>query len=94
MRFMTGTVAVLVAFLLAGAGVQRSYAQDPKGIVLCIAGCSKSDKGCQDQCIPSRGLRSGAKACIETCRRDASEPDLVVGLTRCISLCLGGDVTQ
>ncbi len=67
---------------------QDAFAQHPKGIVICLAACSKSDKGCQDQCLP-RGLSSGAKACVETCRQRAAEPDLVVEMTRCVSSCLG-----
>jgi hypothetical protein len=52
-----------------------------------MAGCSKSDKGCQDRCIP-HNLRSGARACIETCRQRAAEPHLVVEMSNCVSACL------
>ena len=73
-------------FLILSA--QNSFAQHPKGIVHCMAFCSKSDHGCQDRCIP-HGLRSDERACIETCRQRATGPHLFVELTRCVSACLG-----
>jgi hypothetical protein len=88
MRCILAVPTVLVALPLLIFSAQNSFAQHPKGIVLCIAGCSKSDKGCQDRCVPSR-LKSDAKACIETCRQRAAEPDLIVEMSRCVSACLG-----
>ena len=31
-------------------------AQHAGGIAVCLAGCAKSDKGCQDHCIPGQSL--------------------------------------
>ena len=76
-----GSVVLLIL------SVQNASAQHPKGIVLCVAACSKSDKGCQDRCVP-RGLRTEAKVCIETCRRRAAEPDLIAEMTHCVSACV------
>lgn len=87
MRRSVFAPAIFGAVALATFTAQSAFAQDPKGIVICLAACAKSDKGCQDQCLP-RGLSTGAKACVETCRQRATEPDLVVEMTRCVSSCL------
>lgn len=61
-------------------------AQDAGGIAQCLVGCAKSDKPCQDSCVPIVG--ANAHACLENCRRHAKEPDLVVNLKACIGQCL------
>ena len=81
------TPVVLGSIVLLILSVQNASAQHPKGIVLCVAACSKSDKACQDRCVP-RGQRTEAKACIETCRRRAAETDLIAEMTRCVSACV------
>lgn len=91
MRYVWAAIAVL--FTQLGAGAQNAFAQEAKGVVLCLAACSKSDKGCQDRCVPS-GVGSKGTACIEKCRRRASEPDLVVKMTKCVNVCLGMAATQ
>ena len=73
--------------------VCSASAQKAKGVVLCLAACSKSDKGCQDRCVPA-GVGSKGSACIEKCRRRASEPDLVAKMTRCVNVCLGEAATR
>ena len=88
MRHVLATLAFIGVSLSLTFSAQNSFAQHPKGIVLCIAGCSKSDKGCQDRCVP-HGLGKGTKACIETCRQRASEPDLIVKMTGCVGTCVG-----
>ncbi len=93
MRYVWAAIAVLFTQLFAGAGAQNAFAQEAKGVVLCLAACSKSDKGCQDRCVPV-GVGSKGSACIEKCRRRASEPDLVAKLTQCVNLCLGAVATH
>ncbi len=93
MKYFRAIAAVLVSQLLVVADVQSASAQEAKGVVLCLAACSKSDKGCQDRCVPA-GVGSTGTACIEKCRRRASEPDLVSKMTRCVNLCLGVAATH
>jgi hypothetical protein len=88
MQYFRAIAAVLLIHSLLVAGVQSASAQEAKGVVLCLAACSKSDKACQDRCIPA-GVGNKGTACIEKCRRRASEPDLVAGMTRCVNVCLG-----
>jgi hypothetical protein len=76
------------------AAMWSASAQNPKGIVVCLASCAKSDKGCQDQCVPSQEVRAEARACIAACRQSASDPDLVVEMTGCVAACLGRNKTQ
>jgi hypothetical protein len=93
MQYFRAIAAVLVINLLVAAGVQSASAQEAKGVVLCLAACSKSDKGCHDRCVPA-GVGSKGSACIEKCRRRASEPDLVAKMTRCVNVCLGEAATH
>ena len=79
---------VFGSILLLILSAQTAFAQHPRGIVLCEVACLKFDKACQGRCLP-RGLRAEAKACIETCRRRAAEPDLIPEMTRCADACLG-----
>ncbi|MGB7918069.1 MAG: hypothetical protein WCF79_22705, partial [Rhodomicrobium sp.] len=76
MQYNRATAAIFIIHLLVVAGVQNAAAQEAKGVVLCLAACSKSDKACQDRCVPA-SVGSKGTACIEKCRRRASEPDLV-----------------
>ena len=92
-RFLAIVAAFGISSLIACTG-DVAFAQDPRGIVVCLVGCSKADKGCQDRCLPSRGMRWETKSCIETCRERASEPDLVVGMTECVNRCLGEAASQ
>ncbi len=91
-EFRLYALLIAVGAVSASVSVQNALAQHPKGIVLCLAACSKSDKGCQDRCVP-RALRAEARACIETCRQSAAVPDLVAEMTRCVSAC-GAAPTQ
>jgi hypothetical protein len=88
MQYNRATAAIFIIHLLVVAGVQNAAAQEAKGVVLCLAACSKSDKACQDRCVPA-SVGSKGTACIEKCRRRASEPDLVAKMTRCVNVCLG-----
>jgi hypothetical protein len=88
MQYFRVIAAVLVIHSLLAAGVQSASAQEARGVVLCLATCSKSDKACQDRCVPA-SVGSKGTACIEKCRRRASEPDLVIKITRCVNVCLG-----
>jgi hypothetical protein len=81
------TPVVFGSIMLLLLGAENAFAQHAKGIVLCEAACSKFDKACQGRCLP-RGLRAEVKACIETCRQRAAEPDLIPEMTRCVSACL------
>ena len=45
MRYVWAAIAVLFTQLFLVAGVQNASAQEAKGVVLCLAACSKSDKG-------------------------------------------------
>ncbi len=94
MRNVLAATVIVLAATLPGAGLQSALAESPKGMVLCLAACAKSDKGCQDRCAPSATVSTEAKACVSTCRQRASDPDLVVELTRCVSTCLGDQATQ
>ena len=94
MRNFIAAIAALGGLLLNVSTGDIAFAQDPKGIVVCLAACTTADKGCQDRCLPSRGMRSETKSCIEMCRQRASEPDLVVGMTRCVNRCLGEAASQ
>lgn len=60
MRYVWAAIAVLFTQLFAGAGAQNASAQEAKGVVLCLAACSKSDNGCQDRCVPS-GVGTGSR---------------------------------
>ncbi len=93
MQYLRAIAAVLVVQLLLIAGVQNASAEEAKGVVLCLAACSKSDKACQDRCVPAN-LGTNGPACIEKCRRRASEPDLVSKMTRCVNRCLGAVTTH
>jgi hypothetical protein len=92
-RYLIVITAIGISSLIITTG-ETAFAQDAGGIVLCIAACSKADKGCQDRCLPARGMRGETKSCIEGCRQRASEPDLVVGLTKCVNRCLGEAASQ
>ncbi len=81
------TPVVFGSIVLLILSAQNAFAQHPKGIVHCMAFCSKLDHGCQDRCIP-HGLGSVERACIEACRRRAAEPDLLTKMTRCVSGCV------
>ncbi len=84
-------ILVLTGVLFASCVLPGpTSAQSPKGMALCLAGCAKSDKGCQDRCVPARDLGTEARACIASCRQRASEPDVVVEMTTCLSACFGG----
>ena len=87
-----GLAAAMFAIVISG-GVHSSLAQNAKGISLCLAACSKSDKPCQDQCAASRRIHESAKACILGCRNEAGSTDLLVNMTKCIGGCLN-EVTE
>ncbi len=76
-------VVPLVTLVLGGVPVS---AQDAGGIAQCLVGCAKSDKPCQDSCLPA--ATASAHACLALCRRKAKNPDLVIHLKLCIGQCL------
>ncbi len=80
--------AIGIALLLA-TEIGDAVAQHAGGIAVCLAACTKSDKPCQDRCVPARSLQDAAKACIANCRNQVTGPDFIVEMTRCISSCLG-----
>ena len=77
-----------IAFLLA-TGIGNAVAQHAGGIALCLAACAKSDKACQDRCVPARSLQDAVKACIADCRNQVTGPDFMLEMRRCIGGCLG-----
>src|SRR5271166_2205861 len=81
----------IVFMLFLATNIDAAFAQKPGGIALCLAACAKSDKGCQDQCVPSSTARIRSRACVEECRQQAADPDLLVKMSACIGVCLSGD---
>ena len=75
------------ALVLGGTALS---AQDAGGTAQCLVGCAKSDKPCQDSCVPSAIVDVRAHACLAHCRRSAKDPDLVLNLKACIGRCLHG----
>jgi hypothetical protein len=76
--------------LMLTLGGMAIAAQDAGGLTQCLVGCAKSDKPCQDRCIPSPAIGARAHACLASCRRDAKDPDLVPRLRACVARCLQG----
>jgi hypothetical protein len=85
---MRGMSLVLISTLAVAFSMGPIWAQDAGGISQCLAGCAKSDKPCQDHCVPASAMNVPARACVETCRFTAAEPDLLVRLKACIGTCL------
>ena len=81
--------AMSAVALLSGILPQGAIAQHAGGIAICLAACAKSDKPCQDRCIPSRSLQDTAKACIADCRDKVVGRDFMVEMRQCIAGCLG-----
>ncbi len=63
-------------------------AQDAGEISQCLTACAKSDKPCQDCCVPASAIIVTGRACLETCRFTARAPDQMVNLKACIGACL------
>ncbi len=93
MRLIRCTISAVA--LLSAIAVQDAVAQHAGGIAICLAACAKSDKPCQDRCIPSRSLQDTAKACIAGCRDKVVGRDFMMEMRQCIAGCLGeGSATQ
>ncbi len=93
MRKITfAAAALLVAFVYEIGCVSAQHAG---GITVCLAACAKSDKPCQDRCVPTRSIGDAAKSCIAGCRNQIAGSDFIVEMRRCIGGCLGEtSVTQ
>ncbi|QXX74028.1 hypothetical protein [Methylovirgula sp. HY1] len=83
--FATMAGLAILSLQIGSTGV---LAQDAGGMAQCLVGCAKSDKACQDRCIPSSRLTARTHACVSRCRRNAKDPDLLVNLKACIGKCL------
>jgi hypothetical protein len=81
--------AIWAVALFSGMSTQGAIAQHAGGIAICLAACAKSDKPCQDRCIPGRSLQDTAKACIADCRDKVVGRDFMVEMRQCIAGCLG-----
>jgi hypothetical protein len=89
---LTGAIFTASLFSLA---IWPARAQHAGGITQCLAGCAKSDKPCEDHCVPAGRITAKAHSCIVACRHSAREPDLVFHLHACINDCLkGSDLTH
>jgi hypothetical protein len=90
-REMMRKLFLLAAFIATSSVLTAfapTFAQDAGGIAQCLAGCAKVDKACQDSCVPSHKIGARAHACLNNCRRNAKEPDLMVNLKACIGSCI------
>ncbi len=87
MRKITVAAAVLLAIVVYEIG--SVSAQHAGGIAVCLAACAKSDKPCQDRCVPTRSVGDAAKSCIAGCRNQITGSDFIVEMRRCIGGCLG-----
>jgi hypothetical protein len=87
MRQMLCAMSAIALFSVTLTG--NAVAQHAGGIAICLAGCAKSDKACQDRCVPSQSLQDAAKACIADCRQKVGGPDFMVEMRQCLAGCLG-----
>lgn len=86
-KWSLATMACLAA-LSFPMGNTAVFAQHAGGIAQCLVGCAKSDKPCQDRCVPSSKISARTHACLTDCRRSAKDPDLLANLKACIGSCL------
>jgi len=77
-----------IAFGFALIGTAPAIGQHAGGIAQCLFGCARSDKPCQDSCIPATAMSTKAHACITNCRSEARDEDLMVRLKACIGGCV------
>ncbi len=82
-------VAFAALLTLLVSDIDHVSAQHAGGIAVCLAACAKSDKPCQDRCVPMRSIGDPAKSCIADCRNQIAGPDFIVEMRRCIGGCLG-----
>jgi hypothetical protein len=80
-------VVASVAIALTLPGASTAAAPHAKGMALCYLYCSKSERACQDRCVP-RGLSHETKICITRCHEQPPSKNPIEHLSACFAGCL------